>query len=549
MAVVILLNSAPIRAQSADAKPKATSTISGRVILNDKGAAGISVAAFGNDMPNRQAVARAVTDSEGRYRLTGLPAGQYQITTLAPSFATADQAANPNSYYGPGKSIVLSARENVDDVDIKLVRGSVITGRVTDADGGPVVEQRVELQALDQNGNPGRQPQLYFGNYEMNQTDDRGVYRIYGLPAGRYRVSVGTNRDAGFISSNNHTFYPQTFYPDVTDAAKATVIELNEGSEAANIDIRVGRGANTYVATGRVVDSDTGQPITGVRIMYGPAQPNQQFNGGFIGLPTNARGDFRLEGLEPGRYGVSISASFDSSNVYSDTVFFEVSDADVSNLEIKATHGLTVSGVVMLEGAGSNLMTNLAMLRIFATVASASNAQSRTSASSTIATDGSFQMNGLRPGRINVNVYAVSNPTLRGVTTRIERGGVDVTQNLELQAGESITDLRVFLIIGTGTIRGTVKFEGGAVPSNARSFIGVRREGTTNSGNGALVDARGHFLLSNLAAGTYEVTLNMNFIQPPGRPIPPQKQLVNVTDDAEVEVTFTVDLKPRESGP
>ena len=158
-------------------------------------------------------------------------------------------------------------------------------------------------------------------------------------------------------------------------------------------------------------------------------------------------------------------------------------------------------------------------------------------------------MNGLRPGRINVNVYAVSNPTLRGVTTRIERGGVDVTQNLELQAGESITDLRVFLIIGTGTIRGTVKFEGGAVPSNARTFIGVRREGTTNSGNGALVDARGHFLLSNLAAGTYEVTLNMNFIQPPGRPIPPQKQLVNVTDDAEVEVTFTVDLKPGESGP
>src|SRR6266536_3055310 len=189
IAAVILFSSSAICGQSPDATPKATATISGRVMLNDKAAPGISVAALANDMPNRQSVARAITDNEGRYHLSGLAAGQYQITALAPSLAVADQSGYANSYYGPGKSIVLSAAETVDDVDIKLVRGSVITGRVTDADGKPVSEQRVNLQALDQSGNPARQPQLYFWNYQlfMNQTDDRGIYRIYGLPAGRYR--------------------------------------------------------------------------------------------------------------------------------------------------------------------------------------------------------------------------------------------------------------------------------------------------------------------------------------------------------------------------
>ena len=69
-----------------------------------------------------------------------------------------------------------------------------------------------------------------------------------------------------------------------------------------------------------------------------------------------------------------------------------------------------------------------------------------------------------------------------------------------------------------------------------------------------MVDARGHFLIPDLPPGNYEVTLNVGFygptVQPPPRPRQqPQKQFVTVADDAEVEVNFTVDLKPKEGGP
>src|SRR5262249_50353338 len=151
-------------------------------------------------------------------------------------------------------------------------------------------------------------------------------YRIYGLPAGRYHVSVGST-DSGFGTNSNHVVYPLTFYGATSDPNKATVVELQEASEASNIDIRVGRAGNSFTASGRIVD-ESGQPLPGVRVTWGPARENQPFYGGFIGPPSGARGEFRVEGLERGRYGVSISTTYDSSSYYGEPVFFNVTDSD-----------------------------------------------------------------------------------------------------------------------------------------------------------------------------------------------------------------------------
>ena len=49
------------------------------------------------------------------------------------------------------KAIDLADGENVDNEEIGFKRG-VITGRVTDASGKPLVEQRVQLTRLDDRG-------------------------------------------------------------------------------------------------------------------------------------------------------------------------------------------------------------------------------------------------------------------------------------------------------------------------------------------------------------------------------------------------------------
>ena len=234
-----------------------------------KAAPEIEVVALMTNSPNRRPIARTSTDNEGRYRLTGLAAGTYQVTPLAPTMVAAVNNFDYRIYYGAGKSVMLNESESVDDIDLSLVRGAVITGRITDAEGKPVVEQEVRLSFVDQTGQQTASGSGYATNYLMYRTDDRGIYRLYGLPPGFYKVSAGRDAmDPDGLGSTQGSFYLRTFYPDTTDIAKAKVIELTEGSETTNIDIKLGQRGETFSVTGRVVDAITGKPVVGIRPTY-----------------------------------------------------------------------------------------------------------------------------------------------------------------------------------------------------------------------------------------------------------------------------------------
>ena len=128
---------------------------------------------------------------------------------------------------------------------------------------------------------------------------------------------------------------------------------------------------------------------------------------------------------------------------------------------------------------------------------------------SVVAADGSFQVDGLRPGRISVSVYTLGTSSIRPSIVRIEHGGIGLPQGFEIQPGQSVSGLRVVISYGTGTIRGTVRFEGGSLPVDSRTYISCKREGA-NEGSGAQLDSRGHFVINNLAPGTYEVNLQIS---------------------------------------
>ena len=89
---------------------------------------------------DRIAGARAKTDENGRFRLTGLKAGRYALNALAPGFVAPSETA-----FGlPGKAINLADGENIEDIEIALKRGGVITGRVSDANDKPLVDQPLD---------------------------------------------------------------------------------------------------------------------------------------------------------------------------------------------------------------------------------------------------------------------------------------------------------------------------------------------------------------------------------------------------------------------
>lgn len=548
-AVVLFFLAAGAGAQTPETKSKETGSISGRVTIGGKAAFGIPVAAIGG-VPYPQRAPQTTTDSEGRYRLFGLAAGTYQITALAPAFISADPG---NNYPYSGKTILLSAAEAVEDVDLKLVRGCVITGRITDEEGKPVIEERINLEAVAEPNRPPIQMSPSYMNQQMYQTDDRGIYRIYGLQAGSYKVSVGSEA-GGFMRNGGRGYFVRTFYGDTTDAAKAVTVELSEGAEASNLDIRLGHRGTTFSVSGRVVDSEKGEPLAGVRPMYGNVSKTNPNSGVFIGgLPTNQRGEFRFDGLEPGHYTISVSSRIEGGDFYSEPIGFDIVDHDITNLELKAVRGLTISGVVAPESDSSrDTLSRVAGARIIASV-NATNPTMRSQGWGLIAPDGSFRITGLSPGRVSLYIYSQTNPNSRRFSQiRVERDGVEQPSEFNLQAGQSISNLRVLISYGTGVLRGAVKFENGSPPANARSYVRIKKDGR-NLEMGITVDARGHFRLNDIPAGNYEVTLNLGFSTPlpAGQrpPAPPQKQFVSISDDAEAEVNFTVDLKPKDGGP
>ena len=304
--------------------------------------------------------------------------------------------------------------------------------------------------------------------------------------------------------------------------------------------------AQVYSAAGRVIDAVTAQPIARARFVYG--QPwNSIDNGGFrtfkIGL-TNSAGEFRLQQLKPGHYALYISSSLDRSDLYSDVLNFDVVDADLANLEVQARHGSRLSGFVVPAGVtnGTSLAA-LSSVKVVAAVTSIGTLRVGIANLSNISPDGSFQFTGLRPGKALINLKA-DNEVLNGLSIlRIERNGEEVTQGIEIKPGEDILDLRIMIADGTGVIRGQVKVEGGTLPAGARITTSISNK--LHFANGyAQVDQDGRFVISGLAAGTYELALN-TFRTPPRqnvRLLPTIFQTVKVTDANESSVVFTLVL-------
>ena len=553
--------------QTPEGKPRASASVAGRVTIGDKPAAGVIVAV--NSSNQQTLLAQTTTDADGKYRIGGLPPGQLGVSTFAPTYVI---PASPNPIM-PGRTLNLSADEVIDGIDFKLTRGGVITGRVTDGEGQPVVEERISLNQIDYGKGPTQavplRPMVSRGaNPYMYSTDDRGIYRIYGIPAGRYLVSVGD--DAGGMGTvRGAGYYPRTYSPDTTDPAKASIVEISGGGEAKNIDINVGLRAHTYTVSGRIVDADSNQPLAGVENSFGTLRQNQNqpyFSGVYSpGTPTNANGEFRIEGVEPGRYGIMatsnsflpnnfLPASDQQPRMYSDPVQFEITDGDVSGLEIKARRDLSVSGTVITGGiTDKRILALIPRLLVSGFVQPAGNGMQTFGnlVTSPIAADGSFQLDGLRPGKVSLNVSGASAIESRGITvSRIVYERELPNGQLDLPAGQNVSGVRVYLAYGTGIIKGEVKVEGGTLAPDAFLFVALQSENQTVRPGSSQVDARGRFIITGIPAGTYDAVLQIISLGP-ATVLPrgfqrSQRQQVIVSNDSELQISFTIDLTPKE---
>jgi hypothetical protein len=544
--------SAPVAAQkpAPTATPKAAQgSISGRITIAGEAAANVPVALVRVGRWEDNAVSRATTDGAGYYQLPRVPAGSYGVTPLAPAHI----APRDLTFGLPGKPVTIADGEHLTDIDIALEPGGVITGRVTDADDNPVIGERITLKRTGANQ---ESQHLDFYATDM-QTDDRGIYRIFGLTAGRYVVSVGHDAGSGNLrTGGGNGYYARTFHTEARDETKATQVEVRGGEEATGIDIKLGRAAQTFTALGRIVDKETGKPVAGVDYAYGTIEAEGKRIGSYAysGSRTNARGEFRLTGLAPDRYSVFLRPEAEGDQ-YSEPMSFEIKDVDVSGLEVKVTRGLSINGVAVIESAKPAVRARLAEIGVVAFPVEHSEMQGMRYARQRLAAGGVFRLAGLRPGKYQLS-FSNGYSSLEGFSIlRVERDGVRQPNKLiDVGEGEHVTGVRLVFGYGNSSVRGQVIVTGGELPAGTRFYIGVRST-ETESGGGSRgtdqVDGNRRFLIEKIPAGEYDVTLYRNTKPNEAPRIQAGKQRITVAEDSETQVTLTLDLTvpPTEGAP
>jgi len=265
---------------------------------------------------------------------------------------------------------------------------------------------------------------------------------------------------------------------------------------------------------------------------------------------SNAKGEFRLDGITPGQY-VAFASPPNDSELCSDIASFTIGDSDVSGLVIKVHTGSSITGNVIIEGAeGQTGVPRFSEFRLSVSSSSLNVAPRFVAAS--IAPDGSFRVSGLPRGMAN---FSVTYPPPKGLSLpRVEREGVLQKGGIEVGANEEISGIKVVFVYGTGAIRGQVTFEGGEAPRGPAMFLTVRGTGADPYLNSRLtqVDLRGRFAIEGLQPGEYELTVIVQFrAATPDANGPPMtskvvKKTVTVTNGVETPVTMQVNLNESE---
>lgn len=334
-----------------------------------------------------------VTDDNGRVSFRNLVAGNYLLTATRAGFVkTFYGSAYPGR--GPGASVSVSDTQRSANVQIRMLRGGVITGTIRGVNGRPMPNQQVQTTLVRTSSSGDRRAVNLEAGLGIVNTDDRGVFRVFGLAPGEYIVFVpalsvfseevrpmtaAEVKWADGVTGSGATTAPSTglpptpepapsvmyspvYYPGTAQASDARVITLGAAEERPGVDISL-MLVPTAKLSGRVVDAD-GRPQTSVRVELRPTKQDGMdlfsalFNqSGY----TDSDGAFTIQAVKPGNYTMTARATpktdgpppsgGDTSRgtTHFATQELLVQGADVSNLALTLRPGMTVSGRVVYE--------------------------------------------------------------------------------------------------------------------------------------------------------------------------------------------------------
>lgn len=454
----------------------------------------------------------ASTDIDGNFRVHGLAPGLYSLSASAVAHAwPAPDPSAPPTYYRVG-----------DSVRIDLVRGGVITGSITNAQGEPVIGVRVRA-ILVRNAKGAVPPTAVFAAFEQS-TDDRGIYRIYGLAPGSYLVSAGGSSFSQPFQFNPYDTDSPTYAPSATrDDATEVVVRAGEESSA---DIRY-RAEPGYTVSGTVKVAGTG----GASVMLRPVSNQASVASASAFQGANNRG-FSFTGVGDGDYDLYAQevmmgqATTSMPNMaHSEVKRITVKGSSVSGIELITKPLPTISGRITLEPSkvpecqGKRKPLFAETLVRFNREENEGKKDSHLyvrsgSGSASPDANGAFVMRNLIPGKYQfesqfyARYWYLRSMTLGAApvgTARTSSARTDVTTTwTAVKFGDQLTNLNVILAEGAASIRGRLTLaEGASVPAGLHVYLVPAEQEDVLRFFVTEIAPDGTFAFNNLAPGRY----------------------------------------------
>ena len=489
-------------AQPVSANEPTIGILSGSVV-NESGQplAGVAISVW--DAGRRGLPRSTTTDAEGNFRVPGLMASLYSVSAFLPAYVReANDPYDPASYHRIG-----------DTIRITLTPGGVITGKVTNAEGEPVIGVRVRALMM-RNASGEALRVLTLGASEAS-TDDRGVYRMFGVLAGTYVVSAGGIALPEPFRLNPYESHVPTYSPSSTrDTASEIAVRTGEETTA---DIRY-RGEPGHVVSGTVkVSAANGgsaslTPVGGVfPIAYAFQSPGVR-GFAFKGI---ADGEYEIVGQE-----IRIQSSAGADVPISEPRRITVKGADVTGIELVPRTPASLSGRIVLDPSKVPACQNKRRPSFAEMLVSLQRPerddQDRVPYLRMFAgpmqpdANGTFTLRNLVPGKYLLEprfsarywfLHSISVPA----TPKI-----DAAANwTNVKFGDQLTNFTITLAEGAASIRGnvTTATASGLPVSLAVYLVPAEREkvGDVLRYFVSSVEAKGAFALNNLPPGRYHV--------------------------------------------
>ena len=417
------------------------------------------------------------TDENGRFSFAAIAPGTYALDARKGGYLQADYKARRPG--GNGDWFDLSPGQKLS-ITLRLTPYSAISGRVVDEDGDPIEWVRIDVFRFSYGGG-GRHMRGLGSAY----TDDKGRYRVSGLPPGKYYLRL-VPRDS---PQQLREKYVPVYYPGTLSAEAASPIDLPVGTELENVSVKL-TTVKTVSVSGRVSVLGVQAPSITVSLHSDMEK---------IEASAPEQGRFVFPAVAPGIYQL-IAQTSDRSNPSWIRRTIEVGHSDITDLAISIPAPLVVTGRITLDGDSP---ANISAIQIGLGPAAA-NRFVMGNLSSPIAKDRTFRITGAAPDWYRITVW----PLPSGFYLKSAKLG---TQELPGAVVNLAGSAEVDLVLGTrpGRLSGTVRLKDFDSPLPWAVVVLIPQAAElsqlTHLYQVSLADASGAFSLDGVPPGMYKL--------------------------------------------